>query len=130
MPWGRHGVPLGCLMWVTLICLFLYIICCRDDFGKPTPLFIRICVVFRVALLYVFISLRIQNGTLGTPERSPEKLEKGGFSLFGPHVMNPHVLTCPVNSESGARSLFGNVIWDTLGPFFGRKAQELFFGAN
>ena len=50
----------------------------------------------------------------GDPGISSGKVEKEGFPLFRPHVINPYVLTCPRNSGSGARGLFWSVILDTF----------------
>ena len=54
-----------------------------QGFGEPAPFFCRFCSNLFVALLHVFISLRIQNATPGTLELVPEKWKKRASHYSG-----------------------------------------------
>ena len=106
---------------VSILLLFPW----SQGFGEPAPFFCRFCGGFCCGTFARFHWPAHTKCHPGDPGISSEKLEKEGFPLFRPHVINPYVLTCPRNSGSGVRGLFWSVILGTFVTQFGALVPKI-----
>ena len=130
-PFGFFGVPLGPL---GLPCGALGLLFKFVEFASfsRVPGFWGACSLFATFLCWflccTFACIHWPAHTKchpGDPGISSGKVEKKCFPLFRPHVINPYVLTCPMNSESGARGLFWSVILGTFVTQFGALGRKI-----